>query len=188
MTASEIISIWLFIFVILGKGIALWIKNILRNNNYPVKNFSGYLKDIKNILNLAKKTTELKLKRKYFVLAYSDVVIAPIVISLFVFLCISYPSLNDSACDAFKIFKAQKFNAIVINKYIDKEQHSCPTLILKINGKTEKYADLVFDRTNFFEFVKNGDTLNKNNNDSLLHIRNLNLDTAFALNFGCNEQ
>lgn len=76
------------------------------------------------------------------------------------------------------------YNGIITAKYIDKNNRGRPMIVIeeKIFGK--KYKDLVFQSSDFFDFMKVGDTITKKNKSLLVNLKRKNLDTIIKLDFG----
>lgn len=76
----------LIITAILGNLNGYAIKRALKDNRFKMKYFSGHYKDTINILKLAKVTTDIKTKKRYYQLGYMDIVYGLAFISSAIFL------------------------------------------------------------------------------------------------------
>lgn len=76
------------------------------------------------------------------------------------------------------------YEGIVTEKYIDKQNHARPIIIIqhKIFGDNKK--DFVFQSSEFFDFIKVGDTLAKKSESLKISLKRKNLDTIIKLDFG----
>ncbi len=182
-------SILIFILTVLVNILGYWVKSIVKRNGYSVKYFSGHFRDTKNLFNLAKSTFDKSTRNKYLLIGFSEIgVIVTFIIFTILFL-LSFPSLNDSACNSFKDFKRYKYDYVLINKYLDSTQHSYPTLILQDSqGNKIKNQDLIKDNSGLFDFVNIGDSIKKKEGDSLVNVINNRLDTIIEVDFGCGEK
>lgn len=162
------------------------IKKILKKNGFEVHGFSGHFNDIKNIFSLAKVTKDKISRRRYFLLGLNDFITIPIVLICFFKIISSTPSFNDNACKALANFKNQEYKVVVIDKFLDKNQHSYPTLILQDqNGNKITNQDFIFDKSGFFNYVQKGDTLIKSKNNTVINLINMKVDTLIRIEYKC---
>ncbi len=119
-------------------------------------------------------------------MAYGEIGLGITFIVLLIRLFLSFPSFNDAACSRFKEFKSYKYDYLVLNKYLDSNEHSYPTLILQ-DGKGNKFPnqDLIMDNSGLFDFLNIGDSIKKKQGDSLVNVVNSSLDTTIEVDFGC---
>lgn len=177
------------ITILLGNLNSFAIKRVLKDNGFDVKYFSGHFSDTKNIFKLAKVTADIRTRKRYYRMGFLDITSGLVFLSSAIFLFSSLPSLNEGACNAFKEFRSQEYKVVIVDKYIDKKQHSYPILIgkdLKENGMVNQ--NLVHDKSGFFKFVSIGDTLIKQKNEIGINIKNAKTDTIYVLDYGCNEK
>lgn len=81
--------------------------------------------------------------------------------------------------DSYKL----NFKGKVITKYNDKNDHNIPKIeILLYNGKTFVY-DLANDNSGLYEYVIQGDSIEKESNSSKVRVFNYLRDTIFILEF-----
>jgi len=75
------------------------------------------------------------------------------------------------------------YEGIVTDKYIDKQNHARPIIIIQhqIFGDTKK--DFVFQSSELFDFIKIGDTITKKNGSLKFNLKRKNLDTIIKLDF-----
>ncbi|MCK0115361.1 hypothetical protein [Gelidibacter sp. F63206] len=75
------------------------------------------------------------------------------------------------------------YDGIVLEKYIDKENHARPIIIIRhpIFGDDKK--DFIFQSSALFEFIKIGDTLTKKTESLKINLKRKNLDTIIKLDF-----
>jgi len=175
------------ITILFGNLNSFAIKRVLKNNGFDVKYFSGHLRDTKNILKLAKVTEDIRTQKRYYQMGFINITLGIGFLSSAIFLFSSLPSLNDGARDAYKQFRSQEYKVVIIDKYIDKKEHSYPTLIYKdLKGNRIIDQNLVHDVSGFFNFVSIGDTLIKQKNGISINIKNTKTDTIYILDYGCN--
>ena len=75
------------------------------------------------------------------------------------------------------------YEGIVTEKYIDKQNHGRPIIIIRHQVFGVKKKDLVFQSSNLFDFIKIGDTITKEYKSLLLNLKRKNLDTLIKLDF-----
>lgn len=77
-----------------------------------------------------------------------------------------------------------KYGGVVVTKYIDDNDHN--RRIIEITHKTFgiRKKDLTFQSLELFDFIKVGDTLEKDIKSIKLRIRRMHLDTLIPLDFG----
>ena len=181
-----------YISVAVGLGIVIsfWIKGILENNNYKVNPFTGYFRDTKNIFNLSAATSD-NLKRKYFfMLGLLNILSRVAFLILFIFFVgASIKDFDAAPCNSYKDFKSYAYDYVVVNKYIDSSEHSYPTLILQDKkGNSLQNVDLIFDKSDLFDFLSIGDSIKKGTGTDIIRVLNSKIDTTFKVNFGCDEK
>jgi len=173
--------------IIIGNILSFWTVINLKDNGLDAKYFTGHFLNTRNILKLSIKTTDSILKRKYFLIGLSNIGIDVIFFVIFILFIRSLPSSNDTACNVFKEFKSKQFNAKVEEKYLDKHEHSYKTLILQETDSRFKNQDFVNDKSNFYNFVKVGDSLIKKSNEAAVMVRRKGINKVFMIEFGCKE-
>lgn len=75
------------------------------------------------------------------------------------------------------------YDGIVTEKYIDKQNHARPIVIIRHQIFGNKKKDFVFQSSEFFDFIKIGDTLTKKKESLLINLKRENLDTIIKLDF-----
>ncbi len=75
------------------------------------------------------------------------------------------------------------YDGVVTEKYIDKENHARPIVIIRHQIFDNIKKDFVFQSSDFFDFIKIGDTLTKKNESLLINLKRENLDTIIKLDF-----
>ena len=75
------------------------------------------------------------------------------------------------------------YEGIVTEKYIDKQNHARPIIIIQHQIFGDKKKDLVFQSSKLFDFIKIGDTITKENESLLIKLKRKNLDTIIKLDF-----
>jgi len=178
-----------FFAILLGNLNGYAIKRVLKDNGFDVKYFSGHFRDTKNIFKLAKATVDNRKRKRYYQLGFINIIFGFGFLSSAIFLFLSLPSLHDSACNAYTEFKSQEYKVVIVDKYIDNEDHSYPTLIFR-DSKDNRIVNqnLVHDVSGFFDFVSIGDTLIKQKDEKGINIKNTKTDTIYVLDYGCNEK
>jgi hypothetical protein len=178
----------IFIIVVLGNILGYWVKSIVMNNGYSVKYFSGHFQDTKNLFKLVKSTVDKNLKLKYLIIGLSEIFLLISFLFFGIRLFLSFPSLNDSACNSFKTFKNYKYDYLILNKYLDSTQHSYPTLVMQdAKGNKFESQDLIMDNSGLFDFLITGDSITKKQGSDLVRVKNSKIDTTFQADFGCDK-
>ena len=176
-----------FAFAIL---ISFWIKGILDNNNFKVNPFTGYFRDTKNIFNLSAATSDNVTRKYFFLLGLLNILSRVALIILFiVFVAGTIKEDNAALCDSYKDFKSDTYDYLVINKYIDSNEHSYRTLVLQSKeGYQFKSTDWDYDKSNLFNFLSVGDSIKKKKESAIVRVINRKADTTFKVDFGCDEK
>ena len=176
-----------FAFAVL---ISFWIKGVLENNNFKVNPFTGYFRDTRNIFKLSSAGSN-NLTRKYFyLLGLLNILSRVALLILFiVFVAGTIKEDNAALCNSYEDFKSDTYDYLVINKYIDSNQHSYPTLVLQYkDGYQFKNTDFDFDKSNLFNFLSVGDSIKKEKGAAIIRVINRKVDTTFKVDFGCDEK
>ena len=175
-----------FVFAIL---IRFWIKGVLDNNNVKVNFFTGYVRDTRNIFKLSSAANNNSTRKYFFLLGLLNILSSVAILILFiVFVVLSIKEDNAAVCSGYKDLKNDTYDYLVINKYIDSNEHSYRTLVLQNKGGYQfKYTDLDFDKSNLFYFLNVGDSIKKNKGSAIVRVINKKVDTTFKVDFGCDE-
>lgn len=176
-----------FVFAIL---ISYWIKGVLDNNNIKVNPFTGYFRDTRNIFNLSVTASDNVTRKYFFLLGLLNIFSRVALLILFiVFVAGTIKDDNAALCNSYKDFKSDTYDYLVINKYIDSNEHSYPTLVLQYkDGYQFKNTDLDFDKSNLFNFLSVGDSIKKEKGSAIVRVINRKVDTTFKVDFGCDEK
>ena len=94
------------------------------------------------------------------------------------------PSQSDLCKQGVELYKAKNFKGIVNKKYIDQENHSKKTIIVKEN-ENEKTVILNADIGGVYEYITIGDTLTKNKGELFVSVKRNGLDTIVNFKFRC---
>lgn len=176
-----------FAFAIL---ISFWTKGILDNNNFKVNPFTGYFRDTKNIFNLSAMASDKVTRKYFFLLGLLNILSRVVLLILFiVFVVGSIKEDNAALCNSYKDFKSDTYDYLVVNKYIDSNQHSYQTLVLQYkDGYQFKNTEFDFDKSNLFNFLSVGDSIKKEKGSAIVRVINKEVDTTFKVDFGCDEK
>jgi len=80
----------------------------------------------------------------------------------------------------------KEYDFVIIDKYLDKNEHSYPTLVVQDKqGHKTINQDLVFDISGLFDYLHIGDTLMKHKGEEYTKVIKYGLDTTFKVDFGC---
>jgi hypothetical protein len=176
-----------FAFAVL---ISFWIKGVLDNNNIKVNPFTGYFRDTKNIFKLSTASRDNVTRKYFFLLGVLNILSRVALIILFiVFVAGTIKEDNVALSDSYKDFKSDTYDYLVINKYIDSNEHSYSTLVLQNKaGYQFKNTELDFDKSNLFNFLSVGDSIKKKKGTAIVRVINKKVDTTFKVDFGCDEK
>ena len=176
-----------FVFAIL---ISFWIKGVLNNNNVKVNPFTGYFRDTRNIFKLSSAASNNVTRKYFFLLGLLNILSRVALLILFiVFVALTTKEDSAGVCNSYKDLKNDTYDYVVINKYIDSNQHSYPTLVLQYkDGYQFKNTDFDFDKSNLFNFLSVGDSIKKEKGSAIIRVINRKVDTTFKVDFGCDEK
>ncbi|HET7118311.1 MAG TPA: hypothetical protein VFI29_17570 [Hanamia sp.] len=176
-----------FVFAIL---ISFWIKGVLDNNNVKVNPFTGFFRDTRNIFKLSSAATNNVTRKYFYLLGILNILSRVALLILFiVFVALTIKEDNAAVCNSYKDLKNDTYDYLVINKYIDSNEHSYRTLILQNKGGYHfKYTDLDFDKSNLFNFLSVGDSIKKEKGSAIVSVINRKVDTTFKVDYGCDEK
>ena len=176
-----------FVFAIL---ISYWIKGVLDNNNIKVNPFTGYFRDTRNIFKLSSAASNNVTRKYFFLLGLLNILSRVALIILFiVFVTATIKEDNAALCDSYKDFKSDTYDYLVINKYIDSNEHSYRTLVLQSKeGYQFKSTDWDFDKSNLFNFLSVGDSIKKKKESAIVRVIHRKADTTFKVDFGWDEK
>jgi hypothetical protein len=103
--------------------------------------------------------------RKYF----RSVLIVAIIIAAFIVLT---PSENYTTCYNNSYFLKTKFSGLVVRKFVDKSQHSTPTVEVKdVTNNAIKSVSFFGDYSGLYHKIEVGDTVVKNPESLEVHFR-----------------
>ena len=75
------------------------------------------------------------------------------------------------------------YDGIVTEKYIDKQNHARPIIVIRHHIFGDKRKDFVFQSSKIFDFIRVGDTITKKNKSLLINLKRKNFDTIIKLDF-----
>jgi NADH:ubiquinone oxidoreductase subunit 5 (subunit L)/multisubunit Na+/H+ antiporter MnhA subunit len=178
----------IILIAVLGNILGYWVKSIVKKNGYSVNYFSGHFQDTKNLFKLAKSTVDKNSRLKYLIIGFGEIGLAITFVVFGVLLFLSFPSLNDSACNRLKDFKSYKYDYLVVNKYLDSTQHSYATLVLQDSqGNKFPNQDLIMDNSGLFDFLSVGDSIKKKPGTVFVEVKNNITNRTFEVDFGCDK-
>jgi hypothetical protein len=95
---------------------------------------------------------------------------------------------SHSACDVLELFRDNKFNGLIINKYIDKAEHSTKTVIIKNFNVTipDTLTLLDWDKTGLYYKINKNDTIIKERGSNSVYLKNRTGRYNYILDFGCH--
>lgn len=114
--------------------------------------------------------------RVYLVLAFVGLIII-----YFWFNSIS-PSEGEEYISAINAYKSDQYSGVVVDKYIDKDQHNYQKVFLDERG-TEKVLLFNIEISGVYYFFEVGDTLMKENGSLYIRVIRNELDTILKMRF-----
>lgn len=94
------------------------------------------------------------------------------------------PSFQDEICQNFEQAKELKFQGVVQNKYIDKDEHSYPIIEIKQFNNENSRLNLTNDKSGLFDFLQIGDTVIKKTGTTF-RVKKANRWHEMNIDFGC---
>ena len=82
--------------------------------------------------------------------------------------------------------KSDEYRGVIIEKYIDQNQHMYEKVILDKSPGTDVIL-LDWETSGFFDFLKIGDSISKNPNSLQVNVWRNDKDTIYNLKFHCLE-
>ncbi|MGV8946262.1 MAG: hypothetical protein ACOH1N_07525 [Lutibacter sp.] len=116
-----------------------------------------------------------------------------VILFIFIIITISYltywgikhiPSQDELCKQGVEFYKTKNFTGVVIKKYIDEENHSHKTIIVKEN-MNEKSIFLDADIGGIYEYISIGDSISKNKGELFVLINRKKNDTIIDFKFRC---
>lgn len=97
---------------------------------------------------------------------------------------------SHSRCDVLNEFMPYNYNGLVIDKYVDSNNHSTKTVIIKnFDESVPDTLDLLdWDTTGVYYEINKNDTIYKKQGTNTIHLSNKNGKSAYTLDFGCNKK
>jgi hypothetical protein len=168
MDVSDALRMLLLIILSLG-GIIIWyfIKNVLSENGYKTSEFRNHFSDIINVIDLINKTNDHAKKRSYKMLFWS------LVIMLLAFIGTALTFIGNSQkiqCKFFEDYVSREFDGMVTEKYLDKSNHSYPTLMIVTKVDTIKDVELSNFNIGLYDSIAIGDIVRKTQGDSVAYL------------------
>ncbi|WP_308993993.1 hypothetical protein QLS71_015295 [Mariniflexile litorale] len=75
------------------------------------------------------------------------------------------------------------YEGIVTEKYIDKQNHARPIIIIRHEIFGDNKKDFLFQNPELFDYIQIGDTITKKNESLKMNLKRKNLDTIIKLDF-----
>lgn len=96
-----------------------------------------------------------------------------------------YQTLNQKSCrDYFEEEKSICFDGVITNKFVDKNEHNYPILIIDGNDETIRY-NMTSDLSGLFDFVEIGDEIIKEKGFNQISVKRDIKKVVFFLDYGC---
>ena len=104
------------------------------------------------------------------------------IVVIYIFFYVNTPTYEDEVKGTIDAYRAQQYSGVIINKYIDKEQHLFKKIIIK-EGNNER--TLLFDAEigGIYDFFSIGDSIVKKENSLKVKIVRRNKDSIFQMRF-----
>lgn len=98
------------------------------------------------------------------------------------------PSLREeSLCETMRIAKNESFRGVLIKKFKDKKNHNYKTALINQNGELLESTIFVLDETDAYDYLKEGDSIIKEENSLLVKISRHTERNEFELYYGCEK-
>jgi len=94
------------------------------------------------------------------------------------------PSEYKICMKAYSQMKKMQYKGIVLNSFIDSENHLLPTIIIDSGKDTITITDFR-DSSGLFNYLTKGDSIFKDKNSSLVIVKRNNLINSFSITYNC---
>ena len=114
-----------------------------------------------------------------------------LIIALFYFVGYSFsPSDNANNCHAEEQFHKKAFDGVVVDKFLDKTQHSVPVILVKNFGDNDPVKiNLFLEASGLFEKFNKNDTVRKVSGSQEISIKQNGLYVRFGVaEFDCDRE
>ena len=176
-----IITALVFLYLI----VVILTKIYLRKNGHDVSLLRTRIRDLNLLFEVSKKYKN-GITRKLHFLIYLFIIVFPvIVIGLFIF---SQPSDNYMRCVIVERFKEQHYNGVIVDKYIDKENHANETLIVENGNNKSTIIDFIYLPREDFNIIQIGDSIFKESGDEFILMKRDSIHHKFYLEVDCDYQ
>ncbi len=137
------------------------------------------------LYQLAKRTENRGKKITYFILVFS----IPILLPLFAYAAITQMSKSTARieCQYRDYFKNREWNGIVVNKYLDEENHNYKTIGVENDERTYKIQGLILSEFNNYQLIQIGDSISKIKGELILHLYRSNEAIELKSDFDCEN-
>jgi hypothetical protein len=115
-------------------------------------------------------------------LLFSIIFIMMTLILFFVF----KPSEYNLCLKAYSQMKQMQYKGTVINSFIDTKNHLLPTIIVDSGKDTITITDFR-DNSGLFDFLKQGDSIFKDKNSSLVIVKRDSSINSFSISYNCSK-
>jgi uncharacterized membrane protein len=98
-----------------------------------------------------------------------------------------FSSREEIRCERKERAKSMAWDGIIVDKYIDKENHNAKMLIID-NGEVglSKTSILTIDSSGLFDTIEVGDSIAKYSGELSVRLTGLRLDTVIILDYSCD--
>lgn len=157
--------------------------NYIKSNGHNISIFSSRIKDLNLIFEVSKRYNHRFIRILHF-FHYLFILTFPIFLGILFFS--SAPSSNFARCEIVEHFKNQEYRGVMIDKYIDNEQHATETVVLQgIENKINVYDFSYLNESNF-EYVQIGDSVIKNKGQLYILVIRDTIQKQFYLSIDCD--
>ncbi len=174
------------VLAIILNGLIFLIYLILKNNGEKGSFFNGAIfnNPIK-LFRLAKRTENKGIKLTYF----SLVLAIPVLTVLFAFAAYTQMTefINRDECVYQESFKNREWNGKIIDKYLDKQNHSYQTLSIKNENGIYIIQDGILSEFDNYERIQIGDSISKIKGELMAHLYKSNGKTELKSDFDCEN-
>lgn len=165
--------------------VVLLTKIYLRKNRYDISLLRTRIRDLNLLFEVSKKYKKGIIRKLHF-LIYLFIIVFPVaVIGLFIF---SQPSNNYMRCLIVERFKEQCYSGVIVDKYIDKENHANETLIVQNRNNKSTVIDFIYLPIEDFNIIQIGDSIFKEAGDEFILMKRDSIHHKFYLEVDCDYQ
>ena len=159
---------------------------ILKNSGEKASLINGaFFRNPIKLYQLAKRTESIGKKISYFTLIFS----MPIMLALFLYAAGTqiFKSTNRIKCEYQEYFKNREWNGIVVNRYLDEENHDFKTISVENDDRAYKIQGQILSEFNNYDLIQVGDSISKIKGELMVHLYKSTEEIELKLEFDCEK-